>query len=407
MKNIIIVMTKSVIYISMIACVLLWSCNNDDAPFDPSIRAQPLTITSIEPGGALEGSTITIIGTNFNPTPTKNLVTFNGLTGPITATVTASSSNSITTIVPSGAVTGKVAVTTNSEETSGTDFTVTYQPPTITDISETSAVEGVEIIISGTNFSPLPSENIVKINGSDIPVDEATSTSIKFVIPAGTPVGTNPIIVSVQGVDVSGPDFTLLNAITLVIPIDEGPGDVEEAADGRMRVDDTDIEIAEWNTAATPDYGEQNCGFRFNDVQIPAGVVISSARIQFTVDGTGSDPAEMTISGENVGNAVAYDEVTPANSVSGRVLTTASVIWNIEPWLSGGDKLAAQRTADLKTIIQEIVDRGDWASGNSLNFIMKPSGVSTGLTSGDTSVGREAETFESGFAPELIVTYLD
>ncbi len=413
MKNIITTIIKPALYLSMIVCVLLWSCNKDDATFDPSQRLKPLIITEIIPDSSLVGTTVTIIGTNFSANPTENLVTFNGSNGLVTAVVTASSSNSITANVPNGAVTGKVAVTTNNEETSGTEFTVTYLPPTITSISETSAVEGSEIIITGTNFSPLARENKVKINGSDeISITESTSTSITFIIPVGTPIGTSPIIVSVQGVEVSGPDFTVLEAITLTIPINVEEDDVEESTvNGQMNLTSGDLELGELDTGFSPDDGDglPNIGLRFVNVDIPQGVVIKAASIQFTADSSaGTDPVELTIYGEAVGNAEPYTN-TPGN-LSARTQTTASKIWTItEEWstTSGEDKTSAQRTVDLSSIVQEIINRPDWVSGNSINFFIIATGASA--TPSGTSVGREAEGFSDSNpsdTPELSVTYL-
>ncbi|MBS1683050.1 MAG: IPT/TIG domain-containing protein, partial [Bacteroidetes bacterium] len=65
------------------------------------------TITSFTPSSGLVGTTVTITGTNFSTTTTSNTVTFNGTA----AVVTASTTTSITTSVPSGATTGKIAVT--------------------------------------------------------------------------------------------------------------------------------------------------------------------------------------------------------------------------------------------------------------------------------------------------------
>ncbi|MFM8832856.1 MAG: choice-of-anchor D domain-containing protein, partial [Cytophagales bacterium] len=85
---------------------------------------QPVvTITSFTPASGPEGTIVTINGTNFSATPSNNSVKFNGTT----ANVTASTSTSITAIVPAGATTGLVTVTTarGGSATSSTNFTVT------------------------------------------------------------------------------------------------------------------------------------------------------------------------------------------------------------------------------------------------------------------------------------------
>lgn len=405
MKNIITTRTKSFISISIIACVFFWSCSNkDDAAFDPSFKVSPLTIKSITPDNALAGAIITINGTNFSTSPAKNLITFSTITGVVGVAATASTSNSITATVPNTAVTGKITVTTNNEETPGIDFRVSYPAPTITSISPDRGAAGKIVVIKGTNFSPLLEENTVTINGVEATINEVTSTTITISVPADAPEGTDTIVVAVQEVSVIGPDFTVPPAITITIPIDADEGDVEEAADGRMTLGSSDLELGEFDTFGTPDLGLQKIGLRFNGVTIPVGATIASASVQFTCDATGANPTEMTIYGEDIGNPVAYDDVDPANNVSSRTLTNANTVWNIPEWVSVGDKLPAQKTVDISSIIQEIIDRGDWVSGNSLNIIMIPTGVSADVTS--SSAGREAETYADD-QPELIITYIE
>ncbi len=84
------------------------------------------TITNFTPASGLIGTTVTITGTNFDPIPSNNTVKFNGTV----ATVTASTSTSITTSVPSGATTGTISVTVGGNTaTSTSNFTVISIPP--------------------------------------------------------------------------------------------------------------------------------------------------------------------------------------------------------------------------------------------------------------------------------------
>lgn len=80
--------------------------------------ALPPTISSFTPSGKI-GATITINGTNFGVNTT---VQFNGV---YSGTVSVSSPTSLTTVVPVGASTGKLTVTTpGGSVVSSTDFTV-------------------------------------------------------------------------------------------------------------------------------------------------------------------------------------------------------------------------------------------------------------------------------------------
>ncbi|WP_282079054.1 IPT/TIG domain-containing protein [Aquimarina algiphila] len=341
-------------------------------------------ITDLSTTGAAVGETITIRGNNFGATVTDNIVQFNG----VTAEVTTASSTEITVIIPDGATTGPLTVEVFGQVGSVT-FTIT---PTIISFDPTVGIPGAVVTIIGTNFSPEVDKNRVSFNGSLATVNSATTTELKVIVPAAATTG--PIAVEVEGLlAITDTDFTI-DSVSLIIPINDANDDVEEAADGRMTLDSSDLELGEFDTFGTPDLGLQKIGLRFNGITIPAGVTIASASIQFVADSTpGADPTEMTIFGENVGNAAAYDDITPANSVSGRVLTSASVVWNIPEW-TGSETGPNQKTVDISSIVQEIVNRGDWADGNSMNFILQATGVSAGATA--NNVGREAETFESG-----------
>ncbi|MEZ4972671.1 MAG: IPT/TIG domain-containing protein [Cyclobacteriaceae bacterium] len=105
------------------------------------------TISSFTPSSGPVGTTVTITGTNFDPTPANNTVKFNGTT----AAVSVSSSTSITCTVPSGASSGKITVTVaGNTATSVVDFTVTTSPAiTITlQPSSTSACVGDMVTFS-------------------------------------------------------------------------------------------------------------------------------------------------------------------------------------------------------------------------------------------------------------------
>lgn len=82
------------------------------------------TITGFSPTSGAVGVTVTITGTNFSTTVANNTVTFNG----VAATVTAATATQLTVTVPTGATTGKIAVSVSTSSTTATstdDFTVT------------------------------------------------------------------------------------------------------------------------------------------------------------------------------------------------------------------------------------------------------------------------------------------
>ncbi len=108
-------------------------------------------------------------------------------------------------------------------------------------------------------------------------------------------------------------------------------------------------------------------GFVFPNINIPHGAQIVSAQIQWVVDGTYSDNIDITFYGEASGNA----QIFSAGSMpTTRALTSTAIDWSItssDTWQSGNIRLSP----DLRTIIEEIVNRPDWSSGNRLAVIAK------------------------------------
>ncbi len=403
MKKVVTISKKSFMFcMSIIAVnVLLWSCAEDE--YNPGIK--PPVITEIEPGAAFEGMEVIIQGTNFSSAVAGNMVSFNGTAAVVTETTTME----ITTNVPAGLTPGaaEVTVTTNNKTSAGFPFTVTIPIiPTITSIDPTSGKVGTIVTITGTNFSTTAGENTVSFNGTEATVTEATATTITTIVPAGATTGN--VTVTVDG-ESNGILFTVVESLTLVVQIPpDSYDDAEEGQiNGAMALESSDLELGEYDTWTQDDIaqGVQTIGLRFNNITIPQGSTILSASIQFTCDAVGADPAQMTIYGENVANAATY--TTDPYNISGRPKTTANAVWDIPEWVSEGDAGLTERTVDLVAIVQEIVNRGDWASGNSMAFIMVPSGGTENETSDEG--GREAEASDGSssgtLAPVLTIIY--
>jgi hypothetical protein len=141
----------------------------------------PPSITSFSPTSGEIGQTVIITGVSFSEVAENNVVKFNE----VLATVTESSSTSITTTVPATATTGLISVEiAGLEATSADVFTVI--PPGVPNISgftpENGAV-GTTVEITGSSFSTIASNNQVKFNGIDAEVTASTSNSITTTVP--------------------------------------------------------------------------------------------------------------------------------------------------------------------------------------------------------------------------------
>ncbi len=142
----------------------------------------------------------------------------------------------------------------------------------------------------------------------------------------------------------------------------------EDVEDGDMYLDSSDLELVK-------DGGDQLIGMRFTGVSIPQGAAITNAYIQFTVDETNSGTTNLTIHGQDANDAASFSD--DDDDISDRPTTSASVVWSPPAWNSVGAAGADQRTPDLSSIIQEIVDRGGWSSGNDMVLIVSGTGERT------------------------------
>ncbi|MEG3659902.1 Calx-beta domain-containing protein [Arenibacter palladensis] len=176
---------------------------------------------------------------------------------------------------------------------------------------------------------------------------------------------------------------------TITSQVSNDNDDAEErVSDGDMDRGSSDLELtSDGNT-------NQLVGIRFRNINVPQGVTIVSANIQFTTDETDSESTSLVIRGQDANNPGNFG--TGDYNISNRTLTTASVAWNnIPAWNSVGQAGPNQQTPNLSSIVQEIVDRGGWSSGNSMVFVITGTGQRTA----------ESHDGSSSRAPVLTIVY--
>ena len=151
------------------------------------------------------------------------------------------------------------------------------------------------------------------------------------------------------------------------IPVSRSSDDAEERASGSVTLTSTDLELVEESS-------NQTVGMRFNGVNIPPGSLVTSAYIQFTCDETrNQNPCNLVIRGQATDNASTF--TTSAYNISSRSRTRASVNWSPPDWTLSRQAGPDQRTPDLSSIIQGIVNRTGWSQGNSLAIIITGTGT--------------------------------
>lgn len=141
--------------------------------------------------------------------------------------------------------------------------------------------------------------------------------------------------------------------VTLNLQVGASSDDAKQAADTTMSLTIVFIRIlgpAQWG------------GIRFTNVTIPQGATINTATITVDVEDTVNDDPNENIYGNDVDNAGTF---TSTNSdISGRARTTAVV-----EWTATGVGAGTEVSPDISTVIQEIVNRAGWVSGNAIALI--------------------------------------
>jgi len=164
------------------------------------------TITGLTPDKGDIGTMVEVYGTGFKA---GAKVFFRTTEATEVAVV---SKTKITAKVPTGATTGKVRVVNNGfEALSPLDF---YVRPTISAFTPSTALEGGIVTITGSNFSMVPGENIVRFSTIEIPqtdIEVVSETEMNVKVPGGLPVTGVKISVEVKGmIVVSADNFTLM-----------------------------------------------------------------------------------------------------------------------------------------------------------------------------------------------------
>lgn len=133
-------------------------------------------IASFSPGHGVAGAVITISGANFTGT---TAVSFGGTPA---ASFTVNSDKSITAILGSGA-SGTVSVT-NSYDTGVLPGFVYGLPPVIQSFAPESGPAGTTVTITGHDFDPVATKNIVYFGGVKAAVTSASPTQLVVTAPA-------------------------------------------------------------------------------------------------------------------------------------------------------------------------------------------------------------------------------
>ncbi|MCJ7653201.1 MAG: IPT/TIG domain-containing protein, partial [Actinobacteria bacterium] len=158
----------------------------------PAAAEAAPVMQSVTPTQGQAGDTVYVRGWNFGetPSPTQSKVFFNGVAVPYPDTLNWTDTV-IIVLVPDGATTGPVVVTTiNGSSNTDVTFTVTVKP-VINNLLPDSGPVGTGVLITGTSFGD---EGDVTFNNVTAETSTWTNTAIVTSVPDGATTG--PVVVT-------------------------------------------------------------------------------------------------------------------------------------------------------------------------------------------------------------------
>lgn len=157
---------------------------------------------------------------------------------------------------------------------------------------------------------------------------------------------------------------------------------------------------------ARSDYGDKDQHWntwepylRFETIDIPQGSTITSAKIQLAfhsqINGSGQS---VTIRGEATDDA--SSAASSCSAFGNAARTSANVSWSFASSMSAG---TFYDTADISTIVQEIVNRAGWSANNDMQFFFEDH---TYVNSTNWLFDFRSKNYSgSTYTPKLVITY--
>ena len=150
----------------------------------------PPQINSVSPVTGVVGTQVTVVGSGFQSSKGNSTITFNGIGASV---INSWTDTQIVATVPTGVVTGPVAVNVNSTP-SNQDVLFTVVNPVITSLSPTSGPAGTQFQVNGTGFGATQGTSTLTF-GSVISAVGWSDTQIVAVVPANALTSTVSVVV--------------------------------------------------------------------------------------------------------------------------------------------------------------------------------------------------------------------
>ena len=335
------------------------------------------TLSSFSPTSGYEGVSLSLYGTNLSST---SLITFSGISNnTVSGDFTASTSGSSLTgvIVPAGAITGPISVTTaGGTATSAGVFTVTAAVPnpvpTITSLSPATVPAGsgaFVLSVSGTGFV---ARCVVRLNGVALPTTLYSATQVVATVPASAVATAGSYPVTITNPTPAGGASA---PATFTVAVPQGPV-ISGFAPGSGPVGTTitlsGTDLARTSVIRFAGVGANtvSTGFTINStgtqitgVVVPAGA--QTGPVQATTPlGTGSSAASFTVTNAGAPTISAF---TPVSAPAGAsVIVTGTNLSSLTALVVNGVAVPpGSLRASTNTSFTFVVPAGAPATGTS------------------------------------------
>ena len=354
-----------------------------DPNYDPNAPVPPV-VSSFSPTEGVVDTEVTITGVNFSATPSANDVRFGGV---MAAAPTSASTTSLTVLVPSGAVTGRVSVAVGGQTgTSSTDFTVTVPAaPVVLSFSPIEGAVDTEVTITGENFSDVPSENDVRFGGvMAASPTSASTTSLTVRVPSGAVTGRVSVAVGGQtatsSTDFTVPGTTPAPALPVVSSFSPSEGEV-----------DTEVTITGVNFSDVPSEND----VRFGGVMAAAPTSASTTSLTVLVpSGAVTGSISVAVGGQTGTSSTDFTVTVPAPAlpvVSSFSPTEGAV--DTEVTITGVNFSATASENEVR--FRDVMAAAPTSATTTSLTVRVPSGAVTGSIS--VTVGGQTATSSSDF----------
>ena len=143
--------------------------------------------------------------------------------------------------------------------------------------------------------------------------------------------------------------------------------------------------------------GRRNMGLRWVNVTIPPGSTIDDATLRLNIESTFRDDISVEVYGVKEANPATFNGTDRRPFAGDLTHTTAFVQWGPDTSVGTG----YEDSPDIKTVIQELIDQGGWASGNAIALLVKGRNTSEGFDVSTRDVSATADT------AELVINYTE